>query len=221
MAYTLKDKIFSFFGVNAKVKDTYKGSVLMTDGGIVLTLDDGSELLADTDKGINQRYNEVLGEDYDESVGPLVDNFHDNLFVPKTCQSKFIEFLEYNVGKPVIVVSTDSFRRKMLELNNSITMIKGTLLSHQVLFGMLGVTVVTITVLENTSGFDSDVTLDDAGREFDGSATCCRHYTIALTGGAVQDATLNASILRIARYLQPIDSEIDSITYNSNAVPLA
>lgn len=200
MAYTLKDKIFSFFGVHAKINDSFK---------------DGSG------KGINERYNECLGEDYDENVRVLVDDFHDNLYVPKKCDSKFIEFLEYNVGRPIIVVETDSFRRKMLELNHQITLIKGTLLSHEVLFGMLGVTVVTITVLENTSGFDSAVTFDDEGRKFDGSATCCGHYTIALTGGAVQDATLNAAILRIARYLQPIDSEIDSITYNSNQVPLA
>lgn len=199
MGYTLTDKIFGFFGVNAKVKDTFK---------------DGSG------KGINERYHQGFGEDYDENVRVLIDDFHDNLYVPKKCQSKFIEFLEYNLGRPIIVFETDSFRRKMLELHHNITLIKGTLLSHEVLFKMLGMTTVVITLVERISGFDSSITLDDDTRRFDGTLLCCQHYTIALTGGSLQNDTLDASILRIALYLKPIDAEIDSITYNGNPVPL-
>lgn len=200
MGYTLTDKIFGFFGVNAKVNDSFK---------------DGSG------KGINERYHQAFGEDYDENVRVLIDDFHDNLYVPKKCLSQFIEYLEYNVGRPVIVFETDSFRRKMLELHHNITLIRGTLLSHEVLFKMLGMASVVVALVERVSGFDSPTTLDDDDRTFDSSALiCCQHYTITLTGVAPQDATLDASILRIALYLKPINSEIEAISYNGNPVPL-
>lgn len=197
MAYTLKDKIFGFFGLDAKVRDTSKD----VNG-----------------KGISERYNESLGEDYDDNVRDLVDNFHDNLYDPFLCKSQFIKFLEYNVGSPVIVVNTDAFRRKLIAFNNTITLIKGTQLSHEVLFGMLGVSNVDIDIVNKVSGFDSEVTLDDVHRTFDSGALCCQHYTITLAGASAIDDTLIESLIRIAFYLKPINGEIDFIEYNGTVI---
>lgn len=200
MVYTLKDKIFGFFGVNAKLHDTHKDV---------------------NKKGITERYNESLGEDYDDNVRLLVDNFQDNVANPVTCYEKFIQHLEYNVGQPLVLIDTPTRRRKMIQLSNTLAMIKGTLLSHQVLFGILGITAVTITLIEIETGFDSGFTFDDDNRVFDGSRIYCPHYTITLVGSPPQTDSLNEKILEIAFHLKPIDSEILAITYNGNPVPLS
>jgi hypothetical protein len=215
--YTLKDKIFSFFGVNAKRQDTYVKFV--NESSFDETFDI-TFLENQIPKGIGERYQESIGADYDEAIGPLIDNFHNNLANVKTCFPEYIDLLEHMVGYPIIIFGTEADRRKMIQFQNNITLIKGTLLSHEVLLGMLGITSVIITIIEDEGGFDSSFTFDDV-RRFDTNGIYCKHYTIDLIGSAVHDSVLNAAILRIALYLQPINSVIVSISYNSNPVPLS
>lgn len=197
MQYTLKDKIFNFFGVNAKVNDSYKDV---------------------NKKGINERYQESLGSDYDDNVSNLIDNLHDNTLNPRTFLYKFINLIEYNFGNPFIVIDTPARRRKMIEFSNSFYRIKGTFLSHQVLYNMLGFNVDDIVNVERESGFDSvSFTLDDV-RRFDSSALCCRHYVIELSGGVVVSDELYDLVFAIAEYLRPIDAELDGINYNGSPI---
>jgi hypothetical protein len=197
--YTLKDKIFSFFGKNAKVEDTNKDA---------------------NGKGIGERYQESIGEDYDEEIQSKVDDFQSNIVDPKTCLPDFIKYLEYQFGMPILLIDSDAFRRKMIAFQNTITMIKGTELCHQVLFQIIGINSVVIATVTKVSGFDSPFTFDEPGKKFDGGTVCCQHYTVTLTGSPPQTDDLNAIILRIVLYNKPINTEIESITYNSNPVPL-
>lgn len=201
MAYTftLKDKIFSFFGVAAKAYDTHKNI---------------------NGKGINERFQESIGEDYDDEIQDRIDNFQSNIVDPTTCLPDFIKYLEYTVGNPVLITDSDAVRRKMIRFQNTITMIKGTELCYQVLFQMLGITSVVVTLIPTSSGFDSDFTFDDPGRKFDSGSICCDHYSIDLIGSAAQDDELNEAIIRIVLFNQPINTELEEITYNSNPVPL-
>jgi hypothetical protein len=199
MQYTLKDKIFGFFGVNSKVKDTFKD----VNG-----------------KGINERYQECLGEGYDDELQQFIDNFEDNVINVRTFLPRFLELFEYQVGNPIIVIDSVARRRKMIEMSNNIYLIKGTRLSHDVLYAMIGLTVDDIVNVERESGFDSSYTLDDPARVFDSGAFCCRHYTLELSGSIAITVEIYALIFKIALYLKPIDAELDGITYNGSPITL-
>lgn len=193
MGYTLTDKIFGFFGVDAKVQDTYK---------------DGSN------KGIWERYNESLGQDYDENLMPLVDNFVDNLINPDLLLTKFLPLMEQNIGNPVFVSSSETIRRKLIKFNNALMDIKSTALSYQVFLGLLGFKNVVITIVDTDSGFDSPETHDASMRRFDRSKLTCRHYTVEMDSGSVPSDATKAIVDNIIEYLNPIDGEIDEVIYH-------
>lgn len=198
MAYSLKENIFNFFGVGAKVNDTYKD----VDG-----------------KGIWERYSETVGEQYDEDLQPLIDDFIANVVDPTTALQKMLIYLEGDVGFPISLYNTTPWRRKMLVLHHWITLVKGTLLSHEILYRMMGLATVVVTFVDPVTGFDSPLTLDSPTRTFDENLLACQHYVIELTGVPVLTSADNIRIWRIARYLKPIDGEIDDITYNAVSVP--
>lgn len=199
MGYTLTNKIFGFFGVSAKRYDTYKD----VNG-----------------KGINERYQESLGTDYDTYVGPLIDDALDKLLVPQTALTKFLIYLEYAVGKPIqLDVDNEALRRKLLWLHNTITLTKGTQISYNILFNLIGINTCTITLIDGLSGFDTG-TFDDPDRTFDNVSYCCSHYEVDLLGSPSLDATLIKKIKTILYYLQPVNGEILSLTYNSTTISL-
>lgn len=198
MAYTLKDKIFGFFGVSAKRRDTFKD----VNG-----------------KGIWQRYNESLGDDYDNHVRDLIDNPVDNILVPQTTFDRFIIYLEYNVGMPLQLSNNMDFRRKMLWLNNVITLTKGTIASYRILFNLINISSVTVTNLSTESGFDSSLTFDDDERKFDGRGTCCFHYKVDLVGSAPITQLLIDNVWKILYYLKPVNAELITVTYNGDPIP--
>lgn len=211
MTYTLKDKIFGFFGKYSYVRDTYK------QGG-----DFGDDFEpGDFDtiaKGIWQRYNECLGEDYDTYIRSLVDDFHDNLLVPRLMLAKMIPQLESMVGNPVLVLDTEAMRRKILAFTQRIYDIRSTKLSYEVLMRLLGFDTVTITEFTITSGFDSDITLDDPDRVFDQGTKPCSFYSIALTGSITVDTPILEALRRIIDFLEPIWADLRQVTYNGNPI---
>lgn len=197
MAYTLKDKIFSYFGVNAKVKDTFK---------------DGSG------KGINERYQECIGEGYDDELQSLVDNLIDNTVVPQTMLSKLIPHMESMLGNPVVVSDAVATRRKVLQFAQKIYDYKSTIVSYKILFRLLGLDYngVEIIIHDSASGFDSPDTLDDPSRTFDGSK-CCSEYSVILTGPPLTDE-IEAAIFRIIAYLEPVNATLRTVFYNGDDI---
>jgi hypothetical protein len=194
MAYTLKDKIFSFFGVNAKVKDTFK---------------DGAG------KGITERYQECIGEGYDDELKDLVDNLIDNTLVPQTMLSKLIPHMESMMGNPVVVSDAVATRRKVIQFAQKIYDYKSTIVSYQILFRLLGLDYGGVSIVIHTpaSGFDSPDTLDAPSRTFDG-AKCCVEYSVFLTGSPPLTPELEAAIFRIIEFLEPVNASLRTAYYN-------
>jgi hypothetical protein len=195
MAYTLADKIFSFFGTNAKVRDSYK---------------DGSG------KGISERYQEIIGESYDEELSDLVSNLLDNTVVPQTVLEKLIPFLEYNIGNPVIIFYAPSYRRKIIAFAQRIYETKSTIVSYEMLFHILGFDAVEIELFSDGVTFDWGE-LDDEDRTFD-SNSCCVYYTIKLTGTVTISQDVYDAVIRIIEYLEPIDGHLREILYNGTPI---
>src|SRR5687768_4715927 len=133
--YKLEFRLFSFFGKNAKAKDTYK----------------------DVDKkGIWERYNEVLGSEYDDGIQDLLDNFVDRTIVPSKMKATLLPLMEYMLGGILFVSGLSSIRRKIIKYAHLLYNVKGTIRGFEIPLFMLGFTSVTIQDIDAGGNFDSD-----------------------------------------------------------------
>jgi predicted transcriptional regulator with HTH domain len=199
MDFKLKTRLFEYFGVHAKREDSYKDS---------------------NGKGINERYQESVGEDYDDNLSDLMDNLFDRTLQPKTMLSKLIPHMEDMLGNPVIVLNDVPMRRKILQFVHHIYNIRSTHKSYEVLFRMLGFDTVTVQEFVITVGFDSDVTFDDPVRTFDGTEKFCSEYSVHLTGTIGLDAVKVLAINRIIKFLEPINAHLREVTYNGDPISI-
>ena len=90
------------------------------------------------DKGLLERYLENLGTDTDDYTVSKLLYILRNCVDPRTALTKFLEYLEMNRGIIEPFVSSEAFKRKMLERISTLYKIKGTKLSYEVCFRMLG-----------------------------------------------------------------------------------
>lgn len=90
------------------------------------------------DKGLLERYLENIGTDTDDyTLAKLLYILRDCLD-PRTALTKFLEYLEMNRGIIEPFVSSEYFKRKMLQRISTLYKIKGTKLSYEICFRMLG-----------------------------------------------------------------------------------
>ena len=206
MQFLLQDKIFEYFGLEAKAKDSFKD----VDG-----------------KGIWERYNESVSIYYDENISKLIDLFFENVYISETMYSSLIPTVERTIGSPVIILEdgnpiNETYRRKVIKFIHKIYNIRGTELSYQVLLGMLGFENVTINEYVEVSGFDSDITFDDEIRTFDSVSTnsACREYSITSTGALTLTGEIIQGVARIVEFLEPINARLRDFTYNGDVVEI-
>lgn len=119
MAFSLKNTIFSLFGYNDKVVDSYKNV---------------------SGKGIYERYLEALGEEYDTYTLTAIDNLLENTIIPNKMLLKFLPYQEDNLGIPYFT-SDEFIRRKILKYIFKVNQCKGTKVSYEMLFRLFGFTV--------------------------------------------------------------------------------
>lgn len=170
-------------------------------------------------KGLTERYQESLGDDYDDNLRDLIDVFLDRTIVPQNMLSRMIPYMESMLGDPVIVSDQVSFRRKIIRFAQHIYNIKSTRLSYEVLFRMLGFDTAVVFEYTNTSGFDSDLTFDDVDRTFDGDSACT-YYSVELTGVISITPEIILAIDRIIKFLEPINAHLRIVTYNGGEITI-
>ena len=198
--FSLKSIIFNFFGIESKINDSLK---------------DGSG------KGIWERYNESLGEDYDEDVSPLITNLMDNVIVPLTMFVRFIDIQNEALGSLPVPSIDVNVKRKILQHFNILGTIKGTVKSYRMLFSFIGVNLDSNSDVNPGFGWDSDTgTLDDADRTFDTNLSNCRYYSLELSGVAVISSDLESAINIINDYLRPLNAVTFEIKYNGTPITL-
>lgn len=198
--FSLKSIIFNLFGIEAKINDSFK---------------DGSG------KGIWERYNESLGEDYDENVELLIVDLMDNVLVPSSMFVRFIDIQNEALGD-LPVPSTDVIvKRKILQYFNTLGTIKGTVKSYKMLFSFIGVTLDSNSDVTPGFGWDNDTaTLDTVGRTFDTNLSNCSFYSLELSGMAAIDPDLESAINIINDYLKPLNAQTFEIKYNGTPITL-
>lgn len=197
MAWSLKEAIFGFFGPGEKKQDGGKEHDPDGEG-----------------RGTFERFNRVLGSDFDDNTLPPIEHLVDNTVHYRTILEKFIQHAEDSVGNPVAISNDPEVRRKILRFWISLCKIKGTIKSYEVLFKMMGFDSVAITEFHDEYGFDSPETLDSPLRRFDSGCKPCSGYIIELTGGILLDVPLIGAIGNVIEFLEPINAKLLEITYN-------
>lgn len=169
-------------------------------------------------KGTLERYNECIGEDIDLEIQPVIDDLVKNTIDPRDNWDRFIPYVEKQMGVNVTLEATLTMRRAVNQVLQRITTIKGTKKALEVLFGMIGISIV-LTEHFNEGGFDSALTFDDDIRVFDsGHCPTCSEYSLALTGSAVLGTTLTWIIGNIIDWNEPINATIRTLTYNGTPI---
>lgn len=170
------------------------------------------------DKGTNQRFHEMLADEWDEKLLPYVYNLVDTIYAEKT-PDKFVPYIEQHWGIYTPLVEDLDTRRRIIKYLPKIYRCKGTLPSYQILFKLLGFSSLSIEDIEFSQGFDSPVTFDDVNRVFDESEChTCSYYNLYLGGGTPMTEELLSLILRAVALVEPINAKLFSITYNDSEI---
>lgn len=182
--YSLKDTIWELFGPMESLNDTY-----VVNG-----------------KGIGQRYQEIIGEDFDQNVLPFITNLIPNTLVPTTAMVKFLPYLEDMLGGRAVVSNDIATRRRILRFMIRFRQVKGTERGYKLIFNAIGISC-AITEYFDYFTFDSG-TFDDPIRTFD-MGPCeqyCTRYELALSGHGPLTEELEGFILNAIKLNEPINA---------------
>lgn len=198
MGFVLKDIIFDLFGLAAKRDDLYK----------------------DIDnKGLSQRFNEILAGDLDENELSLINNMIENLVDPFTLNESYLIYEEEKIGLHLPIYTDIDFKRKIIPLMYHLYNIKGTITAYVQFFKMLGFDTVTITEGTASNGFDHPtLRFDSIDRRFDSRGALSGFYEIELTGTASISESLKQVIYNVIELNEPIWATLRSITYNGEDI---
>lgn len=205
MAYLLRYKIFGFFGRDIKIRDSYKDA---------------------SGKGLLERYNEVMGLEYDEYYSAYLDNLIDNTLIPETVFESFIPYLEEMFGGIAFTGTDFNTRRKILKFALRLYETKGTKKGYDLIYRLLGFSSVTIVEYDAAYTFDmgnttsdrdpTTIGFDDFYRRFDSKCPTCSDYTLKIYGTAPLTGDLQKMIFRANELCQPINAVLRSAYYNDS-----
>lgn len=187
-----KENIFGLFGNYYKLLDSYKES--------------DPEL---TNKGLLERYNEIIGEDIDEDIALQLETMLQNLHSPELCQTRYFDIIDESLGKELFINNLEITRRNLLKHIIKFYQIRGSEDGYALLFQMLGFTSTSFTFF-NLAGLDQGL-FDDVDGTLDSSGTCCTYYDIYLTGTVPVTLGLKTAILSIIKFNEPINAKFRDV----------
>jgi len=170
----------------------------------------------ENDKGEFERYNEIVGEDIDENIEPLLDSLIENTLLADTMYSKFIGLFETTIGMTMRLTNGEDLRRKVLKIAFQLYKIRGTKLGYEVPLRMLGFDTVEITESWVISSLDSPLSLDNTIRRLDSGGRCqsCSGYELHLTGSIELTAEIMRAVGEVIEFNEPINARLTALTYN-------
>lgn len=167
-------------------------------------------------KGVNQRFNEVVGKYIDEELLSKIDNLVANNLLPDVAYDRLIPYLEQRVGVELVMGNSMEWRRRVLAHILHWYKIKGTIRAYKLMLGMLGFKDVRIVENFKTNSFDSPLTFDDPDRVFDMSkCNQCVYYDVQLFGDNVQlTPEIKSAIDSVIKFNEPINAKRRTLKLN-------
>lgn len=179
-------------------------------------------LKADTNKnlageGTLQRYLQVLGDELDEDLVPLLENYLDIIDIT-TAPTKYINYISDVLGNPPDIFQDETLYRKLLHFIVNVYKIKGTARAYELYFSILGFNVTITELPENIARFYDDPTVfyDLIGVEYDDGCSPCSEYDLTFTSVAgslspVDQTTLD-KLKEIVYFVEPINAKLRNLT---------
>lgn len=201
---SFQDTLFEFFGRYDKLIDSYKD----VDG-----------------KGIEERFQGVIGQSIDDELMTLIDNFLPNTIEAQTAFERLLPLAERMLGydtknQTLQLGTTVDWHRRILAHMVKYYAIKGTLRSYELLFGIMGLTVEISETWPNQifDSTDPDIGLDSDERPVLDLGPCepCSPYTLTVTG-TLEFAEIQAGFESIILFNEPINAQ-GTYTYNGQQV---
>ncbi len=192
-----KERIWKYFGAAFHILD--KQGVVDNEG-----------------KGELQRFNEIIGEDIDDMIEPLIDGLINNTLIPDTMYDRFISLFEITIGMTMRLTNGIELRRKVLKFAFHLYKIRGTKRGYEVPLRMLGFDSVEIVESWVVSSLDSPLTLDDPIRRLDSGGRCqgCSGYELRLTGTFELTAEIMRAVGEVIEFNEPINARLTGLFYN-------
>jgi hypothetical protein len=185
--------------------------------------DKENDLLKDAEgRGFLERFNLVMGNDFDNVQYPKIEYLFENVLNPISCFERYIPFLERGHGNDVLFLNSNIYtRRKIQRFLLRLYQIKGTIKGYKHLFCLLGFEAeITETWLDYS--FDSPITFDHTERRFDMQCQGCSKYCINLTrinGGTADPSPAEVQAIKnIIRFNEPINAKLDCVTYEDTPI---
>ncbi len=183
-------------------------------------------------KGLLERFMEVFGDRLDEVTKPDIDDYlinilrvHDDDFTesilalnPALAADKFLKHYAYTLGNPPSITDNDTYR-ELLRYILPILKVKGTLLSFQVYFRMMGYDVEIIEYrCPPVVRYDENFIYDSGVNYDDGICCTCTEIDIIFTQFGTADCSSGVitsieqetldRLYKIVEFLKPIDVKL-------------
>lgn len=193
MAYKFKNIIWSLFGDWENKYDSYK-----VNG-----------------KGIGQRFNEMLADDFDQNTLPLITNLSQNTTHPDLMFDSYVGYWETILGIPVVIDDLE-VRRRYIKYGARMNTIRGTALSFELAFNLIGIRC-TVVEFFNFGGFDNSLGFDSPVRTFDTGENeqFVLPFYLNLSGAPIDSVELARIVNIITKWLSPVGSSISGYSYDS------
>lgn len=166
-------------------------------------------------RGVVQRYNELLADDYDVELAPLLDNLVTNTLDPETAFENYLPYLENILGLGFVVSPDPVVRRKAIKRATLIHQKKGTKTGYKIAFGLIGYTIIDLFEYNELFGFDNpNLTLDHPQRTFDRKCYGCTDYDIILEGDEIPSQQVINVMIKLIELVEPINARWRKIIVN-------
>lgn len=198
--FKLKEIIFNLFGLAAKLDDKFKDS---------------------NNKGLNQRFNELMASDFDDNELDLINYFIENLVDPFTLMEQYLIYEESKVGLHLPIYTDNYMKRKIIPLMYSLYNIKTTFAAYEQFFKMLGFETVEIIEATASNGLDHPtLTFDSEDRRFDSRGALSGFYSVILTGSIALTDSLKQLVYNVIELNEPIWATLKNVTYNGDDIEI-
>ena len=201
MNFTLKDKVFAFFGNNEARTDTYKETFLSGEY---------------KDKGIQQRFQEdICANEYDVEFQTLVESLYKRTLSIDNADIELLSYFEAERGIEFMESAPEEIRRKAIKYMTAIVGVKGTKKGFTTFFNLIGIRDFVIDENQNSFSLDSATTFDSPIRKLD-SKCSCPTFSISINTSVLDNSTrLLASRLlpSIIDFLSPASAKLDIALY--------
>jgi len=164
------------------------------------------------DRGTLERYLEIFGDELDLQVSDDIDDYLD-IINPLISDSKFLNLNAYQVGNPPDIFQNEVLYRALLSNILAIYKVKGTFLSYEIFFKIMGFNVVITEIPLLTVIYDDNFTYDQTNVNYDEQCQTCSFYDIAF--GTPNNAPVSQTTLGILRraifFVEPINAVLGEL----------